>query len=85
MEFRGLPWCSDGKESACSARDLGSTVSWKGHLEGGMAPHSRIRAWGSPRTGEPGGLSSMGSQRVGHDSVTFSFARVLISQPGKWG
>ena len=32
-----------------------------------MAPHSSPRAWRIPRTGEPGGLQSMGSLRVGHD------------------
>ena len=32
-----------------------------------MANHSNILAWKIPRTEEPGGLQSMGSQRVGHD------------------
>ena len=32
-----------------------------------MATHSSIPAWKSPRTGEPGRLQSVGSQRVGHD------------------
>ena len=32
-----------------------------------MATHSRILAWRIPWTGEPGGLQSMGSQRVRHD------------------
>ena len=36
-------------------------------LEEGMATHSSIFAWEIPRTEEPGGLQSMGSQRVGHD------------------
>ena len=36
-------------------------------LEEGMAPHSSILAWRIPRTEEPAGLQSMGSQRVGHD------------------
>ena len=36
-------------------------------LEKGMATHSRILAWRIPRTGKPGGLQPMGSQRVGHD------------------
>ena len=36
-------------------------------LEKGMATHSSIRAWRIPRTEEPGGLQSMGPQRVGHD------------------
>ena len=36
-------------------------------LEEGMATHSSIFAWEIPWTEEPGGLQSMGSQRVGHD------------------
>ena len=32
-----------------------------------MATHSSIHAWKIPWTEEPGGLQSMGSQRVGHD------------------
>ena len=32
-----------------------------------MATHSSILAWRIPGTGEPGGLPSMGSHRVGHD------------------
>ena len=32
-----------------------------------MATHSSILAWEIPWTEEPGGLQSMGSQRVGHD------------------
>ena len=35
-----------------------------------MAPHSRTLAWKIPWTEEPGGLQSMGSQRVGHDWAT---------------
>ena len=36
-------------------------------LEREMATHSRVLAWRIPRTGEPGGLPSLGSHRVGHD------------------
>ena len=36
-------------------------------LEKGMATQSSILAWRIPWTEEPGGLQSMGSQRVGHD------------------
>ena len=35
-----------------------------------MATHSSILAWRIPWTEEPGGLQSMGSQRVGHDLAT---------------
>ena len=36
-------------------------------LEKEMAIHSSFLAWGIPWTEEPGGLQSMGLQRVGHD------------------
>ena len=36
-------------------------------LEKETATHSSILAWRIPWTEEPGGLQSMGSQRVGHD------------------
>ena len=42
-------------------------------LEKGMATHSNILAWRIPWTEEPGGLQSLGSQRVGHDSATNTF------------
>ena len=36
-------------------------------LEKEMATHSSVLTWRIPGTGEPGGLLSMGSHRVGHD------------------
>ena len=39
-------------------------------LEKEMATHSSIHAWKIPWTEEPGGLQSMGSQRVGQDWAT---------------
>ena len=36
-------------------------------LENEVVTHSSILAWRIPETGEPGGLPSMGSHRVGHD------------------
>ena len=36
-------------------------------MEKEMATHSSVLAWRIPGTGEPGGLLSMGSHRVGHD------------------
>ena len=38
-------------------------------LEEGMATHASILAWRISWTEEPGGLQSMGSQRVGHNLV----------------
>ena len=40
-------------------------------LEKAMTPHSSTLAWRIPWMEEPGGLKSMGSQRVGHDWATF--------------
>ena len=58
---------SDGKESACSAGDLGSISGLGRTPKIGMATHSSIVVWKIPWTEEPGGLQSKGSQRVGHD------------------
>ena len=63
----GLPWWFNGKESACNAGDLGLMPGLGRSLEKGMATHSSILAWRIPWTAEPGGLQSMGSQRVRHD------------------
>ena len=43
------------------------SLDWEDPLEEGMATHSSILTWRIPWTEEPGGLQSMGSQRVGHD------------------
>ena len=44
-----------------------SSLGQEDTLGEGMATHSSILAWRIPWTKEPGGLSSTGSQRVGHD------------------
>ena len=48
-------------------------------LEEGMATHSSILAWRSPWTEEPGGLQSMGSQRVGHNWASNTHTLYLFS------
>ena len=48
-------------------------------LEKEMATHSSVLAWRIPGMGEPGGLPSMGSHRVGHDWSDLAAATVLIS------
>ena len=45
-------------------------------LENDVATHSSILSWRIPWTEEPGGLQSMGLQRVGHDWVTNRFQMV---------
>ena len=47
---------SDGKESACNAGDLGSSLDREDALEKEMATHSSILAWRIPWTEEAGGL-----------------------------
>ena len=46
-------------------------------LEKEMATHSSVLAWRIPGTGEPGGLPSMGSHRVGHDWSDLAAAATL--------
>ena len=54
-----------GKESACNAGDV-DLIPGLGRSPGGGHGNSLL-AWRIPGTGEPGGLPSMGSHRVGHD------------------
>ena len=46
------------------------SLGWEDPLEKEMATHSNILAWRIPWIEKPGGLHSMGSQRVGHDWAT---------------
>ena len=55
----GFPSGLDGKESACNAGDLVSSLGQEGPLEKGMATHSSILAWRIPRAEEHSGLHSM--------------------------
>ena len=47
--------------------DLSSIPGQEDPLKEEMSIHSNILAWKIPWTEEPGGLQSIGSQRVGHD------------------
>ena len=50
-------------------------IEWSNNddsMEKEMATHSSVLAWRIPGTGEPGGLPSMGSHRVGHDWSDFA-------------
>ena len=67
MDF---PDGSAGKESAAMQEAQEThfpSLGLEDLLELEMATHSSILAWKIPWTEEPGGLQSMGSQRVGHD------------------
>ena len=66
----GFPGGSEVKASACNAGDLGSIPGSGSSLEKEMATHSSILAWRIPWMEEPGGLQSMGLQRVRNDWAT---------------
>ena len=61
---KGFPGGTDGKESACNAADQVQSLGQEDSMEKETATHSSILAWRIPWTEEPGGLQSMGSQRV---------------------
>ena len=52
-------------------------------LEKEMATHSSVLAWRIPGTGEPGGLLSMGSHRVGHDWSDLAASAAVMLTRGK--
>ena len=68
--YQDLPGGSDGKASACCVGDPGSIPGLGRSAGEGNGNHSSNLARKIPWTEEPGGLQSMGSQRVGHDRAT---------------
>ena len=66
-----FPGGASGKEPTCQCKrhKRRGFDPWIGKipLEEGMTAHSSNLAWRIPWTEKPGGLESMGSQRVGHD------------------
>ena len=67
------PWC-------CYESDTTEQLHFTFHfhaLEEEMAAHSSVLAWRIPGMGEPGGLPSMGSHRVGHDWSDLAAAAAL--------
>ena len=63
---RSLEGCSPWGHWGSDTTDFTFTFHFHA-LEKEMATHSRVLAWRIPGTGEPDGLPSMGSHRVGHD------------------
>ena len=56
-------------------------------LEKEMATHSSVPTWRIPGIGEPGGLPSMGSHRVGHDLSDLAAAAAAggwMASPTRW-
>ena len=69
-----------GQQSYRVEHDL-SDLACMHALEKEMATHSSILAWRIPGTGEPHGLPSMGSHRVGHDWSDLAAAAASFSLP----
>ena len=66
----GFPGDSVLKNPPAQQETQVQPLGWEDPLEKETATHSSILAWEIPWTEEPGGLQSMGSQRVGYDLVT---------------
>ena len=76
---RGAWWAAVHGVAKSRARLSDFTFTFHFHaLERKMATHSSVLAWRIPGTGEPGGLLSMGSHRVGHDWSDLAAAAVKI-------
>ena len=59
-------------------------VGFLSEVEKAMAPHSSTLAWKIPWSGEPGGLQSMGSLRVGRDWATSLSLFTFMHWRRKW-
>ena len=67
VDVTGFPGSSSGKDSDCNVGDWGLIPGSARSPGGGHGNLLGILSWRIPWTEEPGGLQSMGSQRVGHD------------------
>ena len=80
----GSPGVASGKESTLPMQEMQETrvpsLDGKDPPKKGMATYSSVLAWEIPRTEEPGGLQSMGLQRVGDNWVTFTFNNITIQE-----
>ena len=67
FDFGLFPGVSVVKNSSAMQETQVRSLGQEDPLEEGMATHSSILAWRIPWTEEPGGLQSMGLERVRHD------------------
>ena len=76
---RGAWWAAVHGVAKSRTRLSDFTFTFHFHpLEKEMATHSSVLAWRIPGTGEPGGLPSMGSSRVGHEWSDLAAAQYII-------
>ena len=86
---RGAWWAAVHGVTKSRTRLNDFTFTFHFHaLEKEMATHSSVLAWRIPGTGEPGGLQSMGSHRVGHDwshlAVAVAVTELGGANEGRW-
>ena len=84
--MNGEAWWATVHEVAKSWRRLSEfTFTFHFHaLEKEMTTHSNVLAWRIPGMGEPGGLPSMGSHRVGHDWSDLAAAAGKTTRPFRY-
>ena len=84
----GLPWCLRWERNLPAMQKKQETwvpsLSQEDPLEKGVATHPVFMPEESSWTKEPGGLQSMGLQRIGHDWATNTF-HVYMSWESSWG
>ena len=77
----GAWWAAVHGVAKSRTRPSNFTFTFHFHaLEKEIATHSSVVVWRIPRTGEPGGLLSMGSHRVGHDWSYLAAAAAAASE-----
>ena len=88
LQYSWLENPTDGGTWQASVRGVARSQAWLSDftftfqfqaLEKEMATHSSVLAWRIPGTGEPGGLPSVGSHRVGHDWSNLAAATADIN------
>ena len=78
----GAWWAEVYRVAKGRAQQSDFTFTFHFHaLEKEMATHSSVLAWRIPEKGEPGGLPSMGSHRVGHNWSDLAAAAAEYKSP----
>ena len=70
VTYQNVPVAQTVKNLLVMQETRVQSLGWEVPLKKGMAIHSSILAWRIPWTEKPGGLQTVGSQRIGHSWVT---------------
>ena len=86
MASQGAQWSRIRQSMQETQETWIQSLSWEDPLEEEMATHSSILTWRIPWTEEPGGLKSMGWQRVRQDrACTYVASVASVSRAVGWG